>query len=134
MQAVIITIIIAGAILMVINIVRYSNFLRTTHDVISSGMGGPLVTYLEPGSFRLFKELQIASGISANQIKPVRVIDNKKKTQFFFGLSEGPYKAMSRVLFDVEQKYEELIQLQEENKKLKKENQELKAALQNINE
>ena len=30
-------IIIAGAILMVINIVRYSNFLRTTHDVISSG-------------------------------------------------------------------------------------------------
>ena len=37
MQAVIITIIIAGAILMVINIVRYSNFLRTTHDVISSG-------------------------------------------------------------------------------------------------
>ena len=99
-----------------------------------NAMGGPLVTYLEPGSFRLFKELQIASGISANQIKPVRVIDNKKKTQFFFGLSEGPYKAMSRVLFDVEQKYEELIQLQEENKKLKKENQELKAALQNINE
>lgn len=92
-------------------------------------MGVPLVTYLEPGSFRLFKELQIASGISANQIKPVRVIDNKKKTQFFFGLSEGPYKAMSRVLYDAEQRIEELMLIKEENQRLKKENEELKAAI-----
>ena len=36
-QAAIITIIIAGAILMIINIIRYSSFLKTTQDVISSG-------------------------------------------------------------------------------------------------
>ena len=92
-------------------------------------MGIPLVTYLEPSSFRLFKEIQIASGISANQIKPVRVIDTKKKTQFFFALSEGPYKAMRRVLYDAEQKIEELMQVKEENQRLKKENEELKTAL-----
>ena len=37
MQAIIVTIIIAGAILMVVNIIRYSLFLKSTHDVISSG-------------------------------------------------------------------------------------------------
>ena len=37
MQAVNITIIIAGALLMVINILRYTSFLKSTHDVISSG-------------------------------------------------------------------------------------------------
>ena len=36
-QAAIITIIIAGAILMIINIIRYSSLLKTTQDVISSG-------------------------------------------------------------------------------------------------
>ena len=57
------------------------------------------------------------------------MIDNKKKTQFFFGLSEGPYKAMSRVLYDAEQRIEELMLIKEENQRLKKENEELKAAI-----
>ncbi|MCR4610271.1 MAG: GH3 auxin-responsive promoter family protein, partial [Lachnospiraceae bacterium] len=62
-------------------------------------LGGPQIIYLEPSSFHLFKDVQVAGGISANQVKPVRLIDNKQKEQFFFGLSEGPYKAMKRVVF-----------------------------------
>ena len=92
-------------------------------------MGMPVIDFLEPGSFRLFKEMQIASGISANQVKPVKVIDNKKKAQFFFGLSEGPYKAMRRVLFDVERKLLELNQLERENTKLKQRIAELEKQL-----
>jgi hypothetical protein len=113
---------------MVDNLFRTANtsFDKYRHQ---NTLGIPLVTYLEPDSFRLFKEIQIASGISANQIKPVRVIDNKKKTQFFFALSEGPYKAMRRVLYDAEQKIEELMLVKEEIQRLKKENEELKAAL-----
>ena len=95
-------------------------------------IGTPLITYLEPGSFRLYKELQIASGISANQVKPVKVIDNQKKAKFFFGLSEGPYKAMRRVLFDVEQKLLEMDQLERENAKMKLEIAALKKELEAV--
>lgn len=93
-------------------------------------LGAPSIIYIEPGSFQLYKELQIASGISANQVKPVRLIDNKKKEQFFFGLSEGPYRAMQRVLFDAERELMELELLKIENKKLKKENEKLKEELE----
>ena len=92
-------------------------------------MGTPMIAYLEPGSFRLYKELQIASGISANQVKPVKVIDNQKKAKFFFGLSEGPYKAMRRVLFDAEQKLLAMDQLERENARMKLEIAELKKEL-----
>lgn len=96
-------------------------------------MGEPLVSFLEPGSFRLFTELQIAQGISSNQVKPVKLIDNKQKTQFFFGLSEGPYKAVQRVLFDSEQKAKEVRLLRNENEKLKRENSALKKQLKEQN-
>ena len=95
-------------------------------------MGMPAIDYLEPGSFRLFKELQIASGISANQVKPVKIIDNKKKAQFFFGLSEGPYRAMRRVLADVERKLLEMNQLERENARLKKTVDELKKEIEEL--
>ena len=49
-------------------------------------LGSPSIVYIDPGAFQLYKELQIASGISANQVKPVRLIDNKNKEQFFFGV------------------------------------------------
>lgn len=97
-----------------------------------STMGMPAIDYLEPGSFRLFKELQIASGISANQVKPVKIIDNKKKAQFFFGLSEGPYRAMRRVLADVERKLLEMNQLERENARLKKTVDELKKEIEEL--
>ena len=97
-----------------------------------STMGMPAIDYLEPGSFRLFKELQIASGISANQVKPVKIIDNKKKAQFFFGLSEGPYKAMRRVLADMERKLLDMELLERENARLKREVAELKKQLEEL--
>ena len=89
-------------------------------------LGAPSIIYIEPGSFKLYKELQIASGISANQVKPVRLIDNKNKEQFFFGLSEGPYKAMQRVLYDAERELMELELIKKENIRLKKEIESLK--------
>lgn len=95
-------------------------------------MGEPLVNFLEPGSFDLYREIQIADGASANQIKPVKVIDSKQKIRFFFGLSEGPYKAIKRLLFEAEQKLRETKLIESENKRLKKENAELKKRLNNV--
>lgn len=86
-----------------------------------STMGEPLVTFIEPDSFQLYRELQIASGVSPNQVKPVKIIDNEAKTRFFFGLSEGVYKATRRLLYDAEQKLERMKLLEEENARLKKE-------------
>ena len=97
-------------------------------------LGSPSIVYIDPGAFRLYKELQIASGISANQVKPVRLIDNKNKEQFFFGLSEGPYKAMQRALFDAERELMEMELLKIENKKLKKENDKLRKEINNLKE
>ena len=81
---------------------------------------------------RMMGELQIASGISANQVKPVKIIDNKKKAQFFFGLSEGPYKAMRRVLADMERKLLDMELLERENARLKREVAELKKQLEEL--
>lgn len=99
-----------------------------------STLGAPSIIYIDPGAFQLYKELQIASGISANQVKPVRLIDNKNKEQFFFGLSEGPYKAMQRALFDAERELMEMELLKIENKKLKKENDRLRKEINNLKE
>jgi len=88
-------------------------------------IGVPLINYMEPGSFALYRDLQIAGGISANQVKPVRLIDNIIKEKFFFGLAEGPFKAINRVLFDMQRKIEGMDLLKAEISKLKKENADL---------
>lgn len=36
----------------------------------------------------LYRDLQIARGISSNQLKPVRVLDTLMKERFFFALIE----------------------------------------------
>ncbi len=60
-------------------------------------MGMPQVIALESQSYQLFKELQIMLGTSRNQAKPVRIIDNPKKINFFFGLATGKKTADAMV-------------------------------------
>jgi len=94
-------------------------------------LAAPMVYFVEPSTFLLYKEMQIAKGISANQIKPVRIIDNEDKERFFFGLSEGPFKAMKRILFDVKSKLERIRELEIENNVLKKRIEQLEEELKN---
>ncbi len=88
-------------------------------------IGAPVINYMEPGSFALYRDLQLTGGIFGNQLKPVRLIDNIQKEKFFFGLAEGPFKAISRVLFDMQRQVEEMNSLKVEISKLKKENADL---------
>jgi len=44
--------------------------------------------FVQQQTYQLWRDLQISRGTSANQIKPVRVIDTPMKEKFFFGLVE----------------------------------------------
>ena len=45
-----------------------------------------LLNFVQPETYLLYRDIMLRRGISENQIKPVRVIDNPFKEKFFFGL------------------------------------------------
>ena len=58
-------------------------------EKIRRGVLGPLeLIFLEMQTYQLYREMMIMRGTSANQIKPVRVIDTPMKHKFFFKLRE----------------------------------------------
>ncbi len=46
------------------------------------------IIFLQPQTYQLYREVMIMRGTSANQLKPVRVIDTPMKKKFFFSLKE----------------------------------------------
>ena len=46
----------------------------------------PVAHWLQPQTAMLYRDMMVYNGASANQIKPVRVIQNEKQRKFFFGL------------------------------------------------
>lgn len=57
--------------------------------VVNDGsLGVPLVLIQQMQTHALWRELKFAKGASANQVKPVRVLDVPMKQKFFFGLLE----------------------------------------------
>ena len=51
-------------------------------------MGVPLVLIQQQQTHMLWREMKLAKGSSANQVKPVRVLDVPMKQKFFFTLLE----------------------------------------------
>ena len=51
-------------------------------------LGMPLVLIQQQQTHALWREMKLAKGSSANQVKPVRVLDVPMKQKFFFGLLE----------------------------------------------
>ena len=51
-------------------------------------LGKPLVLIQQQQTHALWRELKLAKGSSANQVKPVRILDVPMKQKFFFGLVE----------------------------------------------
>ena len=51
-------------------------------------LGTPLVLIQQQQTHALWREMKLAKGSSANQVKPVRVLDVPMKQKFFFGLLE----------------------------------------------
>ena len=45
-----------------------------------------LFDFVQPETNMLYREIMLKKGVSENQLKPVRVIDNPFKERFFFGL------------------------------------------------
>ena len=48
----------------------------------------PLVLIQQQQTHMLWREMKLHKGSSANQVKPVRVLDVPMKQKFFFGLLE----------------------------------------------
>ncbi|MCR5747358.1 MAG: GH3 auxin-responsive promoter family protein [Lachnospiraceae bacterium] len=90
----------------------------------------PLVYFLEFQTFALFRDMQIAEGASPSQIKPLRIIDTPKKERFFYALSDGPFKALLRLLYKHDHSVLGMTRLKQENSMLKKENEILKQELE----
>ncbi len=60
-------------------------------EKFTKGIIGPVeVKMVQVETFALYRDLQALRGISANQLKPVRVIDTPEKERFFFALLERP--------------------------------------------
>lgn len=56
---------------------------------VNDGILLPLaIGFVQPDTYRLYREVQLFKGASDNQLKPVRMIDNPAKERFFFGLVE----------------------------------------------
>ena len=51
-------------------------------------IGTPLVLIQQPQTHRLWREMKLWKGASANQVKPVKLLDIPQKQQFFFELLE----------------------------------------------
>ena len=61
----------------------------TYGEMVRSGALGPLeLIFLQLETYKLYRDLMIVRGASANQLKPVRVIDTPQKKNFFFRLKE----------------------------------------------
>ena len=59
-------------------------------DMIRDGVLGPLeIIFLQQQTYQLYRDLMIMKGHSANQLKPVRIIDTPMKERFFFRLREN---------------------------------------------
>lgn len=59
------------------------------HYVEIGNMGKPVLKFLQPQTFRLYRELKMyKAGISENQLKPVRVLDTPELVRFFTALEE----------------------------------------------
>lgn len=58
-------------------------------DKIRNGaLGSAEIVFLQQQTYQLYRDLMTMKGASANQIKPVRLIDTPLKEKFFFGLKE----------------------------------------------
>ena len=58
-------------------------------EMIRNGDLGPMeLIPLQQQTYQLYRDIMIMKGVSANQLKPVRVIDTPMKEKFFFGLRE----------------------------------------------
>ena len=49
-------------------------------------LGRTELHYVQSETYALYRDLQVKRGVSLNQLKPVRVIDNPVKEKFFFSL------------------------------------------------
>ena len=62
----------------------------TYGDAVRNGSLGKLeIVFLQQETYRLYRDMMIMKGASANQLKPVRLIDNPVKEKFFFSLKEN---------------------------------------------
>ena len=58
-------------------------------DKVRTGILGPMeLVLVQQQTYQLYRDLMIMKGTSANQLKPVRIIDTPMKEKFFFGLKE----------------------------------------------
>ncbi len=79
---------------------RDGKYARMMHRILSKvnpeygvvadcgSLGMPLVLIQQQQTHALWREMKLARGSSANQVKPVRVLDVPMKQKFFFGLLE----------------------------------------------
>jgi hypothetical protein len=62
----------------------------TYGDLLRNGSLGPMeIVFLQQQTYQLYRDVMIMKGASANQLKPVRVIDSPFKEHFFFDLKEN---------------------------------------------
>lgn len=62
----------------------------TYGDLLRNGSLGPMeIVFLQQQTYQLYRDIMIMKGASANQLKPVRVIDSPFKEHFFFDLKEN---------------------------------------------
>ena len=58
-------------------------------DMLRKGAIGEMeLVFLQQETYRLYRDMMIMKGASANQLKPVRIIDTPMKERFFFELQE----------------------------------------------
>ena len=58
-------------------------------DKVRTGVLAPMeLVLIQQQTYQLYRDLMIMKGTSANQLKPVRIIDTPMKERFFFGLKE----------------------------------------------
>ena len=58
-------------------------------EMVRNGVLGPLeIVFLQQQTYQLYRDVMIARGYSANQLKPVRIIDTPQKQRFFFHMRE----------------------------------------------
>ena len=63
----------------------YREYIENGH------LGRMELVVLQPETYALYRDMLIYKGASANQLKPVHVIDNLLKERFFFGLEEKEF-------------------------------------------
>ena len=61
---------------------------RPDVETVARTIGTPLVLIQQPQTQRLWREMKLWKGASANLVKPVKILDIPQKQQFFFELLE----------------------------------------------